>query len=111
MDETLNRKGVTLSHSGETIQWTQVMAIINHELVFAIKNGTSQSWGDFGGPDSLVRFSTSLNNLNGYRPNRSAEWSGVGFATNRVALLKLAKVRYFTDQGQVFESPVNLIVQ
>ena len=111
MDETVNRKGVTLSKIGETIKWTQVMAIINQELVFAIKNGTSESWGDFGGPDSLVRFSSSINNLNGYRPNKSAEWSGVGFATNRVALLKLAKVRYFNDQGQVVESTVNLVVQ
>ncbi len=111
MDETVNRSGVMLSNNGESIKWTQVMAIINDELVFAIKNGTSQSWGDFGGPDTVVRFSSSIQNLNGYRPNRSVEWSGVGFASNRVALLKLAKVRYFTDQGQVFESSVNLVVQ
>lgn len=111
MDEKVNRSGVKLSSNGEAIKWTQVMAIVNQELVFAIKDGTSQSWGDFGGPDSLVRFSSSLNNLNGYRPNRSAEWSGVGFASNRVALLKLAKVRYFTDQGQVLESSINLHVQ
>lgn len=111
MDEKVNRGGVKLSSNGEKIKWTQVMAIINQELVFAIKDGTSQSWGDFGGPDSLVRFSTSLSNLNGYRLNKSVEWSGVGFASNRVALLKLAKVRYFTDQGQVLESSVNIHVQ
>ena len=111
MDDRVNRSGVKLSSNGETIKWTQVMAIINQELVFAVKNGTSQSWGDFGGPDSLVRCSSSLNNLSGYSPNRSVEWSGVGFASNRVALLRLAKVRYFTNQGQVFESNVSLQVQ
>lgn len=111
MDERVNRSGVKLSSNGEMIKWTQVMAIVNQELVFAIKNGTSQSWGDFGGPDSLVRISSPLNDLSGYRPKRSAEWSGVGFASNRVALLKLAKVRYFTNQRQVFESNVSLQVQ
>lgn len=111
MDESLHRSGVTLSSNGESVRWTQVMAIVNDELVFAIKNGTSQSWGDFGGPETLVRFSSSLNNLNRYHPSRSVEWSGVGFAANRVAFLKLAKVRLFTDQGLVLETSVNLVVQ
>ncbi len=111
MDERLNLTGVKLASNGEKIKWTQVMAVINQELVFAIKSGTSESWGDFGGPDSLVRFSTNRNHLNHYSPNKSAEWSGVGFASNRVASLRLTKVRYFTNQGQVFESNVNLQVQ
>lgn len=111
MDDKVNCNGIKLSANGELLKWTQVMAIIKEELVFAIKDGSSQSWGDFGGRETLVRDATSVNDLNGYRPNKSAEWSGVGFASNRVALLKLAKVRYFTDQGQVIESTVNLLVQ
>ncbi len=111
MDDRVNCNGIKLASNGEILKWTQVMAIIDHELVFAIKDGKSQSWGDFGGRDSLVRFSSSLSNLNGYSPNKSAEWSGVGFASNRVASLKLAKVRYFTDQGQVIEMSINLSVK
>ncbi len=111
MDDKVNGNGMKLSANGELLKWTQVMAIINEELVFAIKDGTSQSWGDFGGKDTVVRYASTVNDLNGYRPNKSAEWSGVGFAANRVALLKLAKVRYFTDQGQVIETSVELHVQ
>ncbi len=107
-DDKVNRNGIKLSGNEELLKWTQVMAINNQELVFTIKEGTSQCWGDFGGPDSLVRIPTSLSNLNGYRPNRSAEWSGIGYGANRVSLLKLSKVRYITDQGQVIESTVNL---
>ena len=109
--DRVNRNGVKLSGSGELLKWTQVMAIVNQELVFAIKDGTSQCWGEFGGPDSLVRIPSSLSNLNGYSPNRSVEWSGIGFGANRVFLLKLSKVRYFTDQGQVIESTVNLQIK
>ncbi len=111
VDDKVNCNGVKLSGNGELLKWTQVMAIIKEELVFAIKDGSSQSWGDFGGKETLVRDESSVKDLNGYRPNKSAEWSGVGFASNRVALLKLAKVRYFTDQGQVIETTVNLVVQ
>ncbi len=111
IDARVNCIGVKLSSNNETLKWTQVMAIIDHELVFVIKDGKSQSWGDFGGQDSLVRFSSSVNDLKGYSPNKSVEWSGIGFASNRVALLKLAKVRYFTDQGQVFETSVNLSIK
>lgn len=110
IDERLNCKGIKLSTNGECIKWTQVMAIVNKELVFAIKNGASNSWGEFGGPDSLVRVSSSVDNLGGYSPSNSVKWSGVGFAANRVALLKLAKVRYTTNLGQVSELTVNLRV-
>ncbi len=111
MDDKVSCNGMKLSANGELLKWTQVMAIIQEELVFAIKDGTSQSWGDFGGKETLVRYASTVTDLNGYRPTKSVEWSGVGFAANRVALLKLSKVRYFTDQGQVIESSVNLIVQ
>lgn len=111
MADALSFAGDNLSQSGEVVRWTQLMAIVDQELVFAIKNGTSQSWGSFGGPETLVRQAAPLSHLNNYTPYRSAEWSGVGFASNRVASLKLTRVRYFLDDGNVTEVPVDLIIQ
>ena len=91
--------GSKLQVEGETIRWTQLLAIIEQDVVFAVKNGTSTSWGDFGGPDTLIRTPISPRNLNGYDPNLSCESSGVGYALNRVASLKLLRIRLYTNQG------------
>ena len=91
--------GAKLQVDGETIRWTQLLAIIEQDVVFAVKNGTSISWGNFGGPDTLIRIPISLGNLNGYDPNLSCESSGVGFALNRVASLKLLRIRLHTNRG------------
>lgn len=111
MADSINNSGSNLNQSGEVIRWTQLMAVFGQEIVFAVKDGTSQSWGSFGGPETLVRQPTQLTNLNGYSPYRSAEWSGVGFASNRVASLKLARVRVVFENGDVSDVPVNLVVQ
>jgi len=91
--------GAKLQVEGETIRWTQLLAIIEQDVVFAVKNGTSTSWGNFGGPDTLIRIPISPRNLNGYDPNLSCESSGVGYALNRVASLKLLRIRLYTNQG------------
>lgn len=103
VDDRLGHQGENLAISGETVRWTQSLSISNGELFFTIKSGTSQTWGNFGGPSMLVKLSTSLTNLNDYSPTLSADSSGVGFAANRVASLKLVKVRVFTSQGGVSE--------
>lgn len=102
-DDRVDHQGEKLYVPGETIRWTQSLAISNGELIFSIKSGVSQSWGTFGGPSTEVKLATSLTNLNEYSPILSAESSGVGFAANRVASLKLVKIRVFTSRGGVNE--------
>jgi hypothetical protein len=94
-----------LSQPNETIAWTQSMSLDDEGvLTFAIKNGSSQTWNAFGNDDRLsIRTVGDISNLNGYDTNVSVKNSGVGFASNRVNVLKITAVRYFTDDGQVFE--------
>lgn len=99
IEDRCSNIGAKLQVEGETVRWTQLLAIIEQDVVFAVKNGTSTSWGDFGGPDTLIRTPISPRNLNGYDPNLSCESSGVGYALNRVALLKLLRIRLHTSQG------------
>lgn len=103
VDDRVAHQGENLYIPGEAIRWTQSLAISNGELRFSIKSGSSQSWGSFGGPSTEVKLATSLTNLNDYSPVLSADSSGVGFAANRVASLKLVKIRVFTSQGGVNE--------
>lgn len=98
IDDRCKNIGVKLQVEGETIKWTQLLAIIEQDVVFAVKNGTSESWGDFGGPETLIRVPFLQGNLNGYNLNLSCESSGVGYALNRVASLKLLRVRLYTSQ-------------
>lgn len=99
IDEHIGKAGENLRHAGEVVRWTQFIAILDSEVVFAIKNGTSSSWGNFGGPDTLVRVPQRLDNLNSYNPETSCKASGIGFASNRVASLRLVRVRLYTQQG------------
>ena len=98
IDDRCENIGVKLQVEGETIRWTQLLAIIEQDVVFAVKNGKSRSWGDFGGPETLIRAPLLLANLNNYDPNLTCESSGVGYALNRVASLKLLRVRLYTSQ-------------
>ena len=98
IEDRWGNMGAKLQIEGETIRWTQLLAVIEQDVVFAVKNGTSTSWGNFGGPETLIRIPLSPGNLNDYDPNLSCESSGVGYAWNRVASLKLLRVRLYTNQ-------------
>ncbi len=112
MEDSLSENGDNFVMTGEVVRWTQVMAIHSGQLLFAVKDGTSQSWGSFGGVNTTVRFRNSpVSNLNAYSPTASAEWSGVGYASNRVSSLKIVRVRYFLANGLVVSSDVDLTVQ
>ncbi len=85
---------------GEVVRWTQVMRLNEGELTFEIINGTSQTWGAFGGSGSLkVSITTTLENLNGYSPAVSVANSGISFASNRVQRLAIKQVRWYTSAG------------
>jgi hypothetical protein len=94
----------TLQSADEVITWVQRTAISGGQLSFEIKSGSSQTWGGFGDAGHLkFGVSTSLSNLNGYRPGLSIDGSGVCFGGNRVRHLTLTKLRWFDDDGNVYE--------
>ena len=101
----------TLNSSGDVIQWVQRLKVEDGSLSFEIVEGSSNSWGSFGGDGSLA-FSTptSLENLNGYRPAISLGESQVGYAGNRVQRLLLKKLVWHTDDGETHElhAPIDI---
>jgi hypothetical protein len=105
-ETNLTRKSIesdaSLSHEGESIAWTTRMKLTNNALAFSILNGTSTTWGNFGGGTTLhSSYASSIANLDAYSPDFSIENSGVGFASNRVASLVLKRVRYTLGNGDV----------
>ena len=88
----------------ETVHWTQSVSLEGQSLVFEIINGSSTTWGSFGGQGYLKSsLATALENLNGYNPEVSAANSGVGFAGNRVQSLVLRRIRLTTSTGVTVE--------
>ena len=102
----LTRKSIennsSLSNDNEVVAWTSRMKLTSNSLAFTIVNGTSTTWGTFGGGTALhSAYGTSLTSLNGYSPDFSVANSGIGFASNRVQSLKLKCVRYTLANGNV----------
>lgn len=99
-----SREGQLLRNTGETIRWTVRMELNSDEdwLKFAIRNGSSQSWGTFGTSGWFQLYvSSNLNSLDSYTSDVSVAQSGVGFAGNRVSSLVLKQVRRTWSDGQV----------
>lgn len=85
---------------GETVRWTQAMAIEEGRLVFEIVKGSSVTWGNFGDNGHLkLDIATTLENLDSYSPTVSANHSEVSFAGNRVNKLTLKSVTYTHASG------------
>lgn len=100
-----------LATDSETIRWTQSMYLVGDVLTFEVSNGSSTTWGTFGGEGKLrAATTTQLSNLNGYDPTTSAKQSGVGYAANRVGKLVLKQVRLLTDSGVVLEDATERMV-
>ncbi len=100
-----------MSTSGETVRWTQVMRLSEGRIVFEVINGSSTTWGAFGGQGYLkLAVPTSLADLNAYSPSVSVNNSGVGFASNRVQSLVLKRVRYQLSNGMVLEDGTARVV-
>jgi len=93
-----------LSQPGEVIRWTQRMKLSDGNLLFETVNGSSATWGSFGGQGYLKgQVPTTLANLNAYHPSVSVENSGVSYAANRVQSLVLKRVRVVTSTGETLE--------
>ena len=108
-DEARSDTREVIRVDGDVVRWTSVMAIREGELLFAIKDGTSQSWGDFGGPDYLVRMpAEGLNDLSRYTPLQSVEDVDIGFGSNRVQSLILLRIRAYRADGTYETVEANL---
>ena len=91
---------------GETITWTQRMAISSGNLAFTINNGQSTTWGQFGQGQSISvngNFATTMSSLSGYNPSTSISKSVVGWESNRVTSMTLVQVRYYA-KGQLLST-------
>jgi len=93
-----------LTTQGEAVSWTQSMALEEGNLVFEITNGSSTTWGSFGGQGYLTfSMCTSMASLNTYNPDVSVANSGVSYAANRVQSLTLKRIRLYTSDGTEVE--------
>ncbi|MBN1393884.1 MAG: hypothetical protein JW959_02550 [Pirellulales bacterium] len=93
-----------LATPGETIRWTQVMQKTDDGLEYQVINGSSTTWGEFGGEGSIkLAVSAPIADLNAYSPANSVEHSGVSYAGHRVQSLVLKKIRAYTDEGLLAE--------
>jgi hypothetical protein len=92
-----------LSYNDEVVTWVQRITLENDTLTFQVREGASETWGSFGGGELTLNATTSLTNLNGYRPGISITESQVSYAENRVGSLTLKKLVWTTDDGEVHE--------
>lgn len=100
-----------LNQTNDVVAWVQRLKIENGSLSFEVVEGSSASWGSFGGEGSLASSSpTSLDGLNGYSPGISLGESQVGYAGNRVQHLLLKKLVWVTDDGETHElqAPIDI---
>ncbi|MCA9191662.1 MAG: hypothetical protein KDB03_07870 [Planctomycetales bacterium] len=104
---TLSRRlysGVKLSRDSETVRWTQVVHDEGNQFFIGIVNGSSYTWGSFGGSGAFISVADAGNQtLNNYTPQDSIQNSSVTFASNRVSSLILRRIRLFNSLGQVSE--------
>lgn len=99
--EVDTKGGVTLNLSGETISWTQSMTVKEGKITFAIKNGKSETYGEFGGDGFSVSQNAQAGSLDSYVMASSLENSGAVLGKNRVTSMKLKEVRYYYSNGTV----------
>lgn len=102
-----------LATAGERIKYTMTMKIEDGLLQFGVRNGTSQTWGAFGGTSEQWNSSvvSQYANLDGYSPAISATYSRVGYAANRVQKFSLKEVRYYRNNELIHKDTGERIVQ
>lgn len=93
-----------LRYENETVSWVQRMTLEAGALTFEIIDGSSESWGSFGGAGHLrISIPGSYENLNNYHPAVSLLDSGVNYGGNRVSSLTLRLLRWWDSEGNVYE--------
>lgn len=101
---------VRFDAAAETISWIQIAQKQPSGWAFAVGFGTSQSWGNFGGPETIVSI-PQADLRTSYNPQDSITASGVIFAKNRVDRLTLKKVRLYYGDNQSRDVSVGVSVQ
>lgn len=100
-----------LHHDFETVDWTQVVALTEGGFYFGIIDGSSETWGTFGGSSTFISVPSSIVgenlSLDDYSPQHSLSNSGVTYASNRVGHLRLKKMRVHLSNGYVSEFVLN----
>ncbi|MCM2374985.1 hypothetical protein [Aporhodopirellula aestuarii] len=100
VSEARSLTGALLTHDGDVIRWTSVLMVRNGDFYFAIKNGTSKSWGEFGGPEYLLQVPAGeVQNLSKYSPRQSIGDVDIGFGRNRVKSLSIRRIRAYREDG------------
>jgi hypothetical protein len=107
VDEERSTTKVALTTAHDHVRWTNVMALIDGKLYFAVKSGHCNDWGAFGGPEYLVEMETELNDLSGYQPQQSVDTVDIGFGGNRVNSVTLRAVIFHYADGTVEKMQVN----
>lgn len=107
-DEVRSLTSQALSQSNDEIHWTNVMVILEEKLLFAVKDGSSLTWGNFGGPEYLVEIpGATYSDLAEYHPQQTLDTVDIGFGANRIDSLTLTRVRVYYTDGKVTTVPVN----
>jgi hypothetical protein len=88
-----------LSRSAEFITWTQVLETNGNQIAFSLINGRSQTWGYFDHPQTTIIQDGTITSLAGYSPEVSVNNSCITYGQNRVYVLRLTTVRYYSDMG------------
>jgi len=96
-----------LSSSAETIRWTQVLSTQNGQLRFQIDDGTSETWGSFGGSETSLTGAVGVWSLNQYNTYVSLENSIVSFGANRIDMLRITAVRRYQADGTLISEDKN----
>ncbi len=98
---TNDRDSFLLMTPGETVTYTLRMSLLYGSwLGFSVRNGQSETWGQFGGDSLRLVSYTDLPNLNSYSTENSTTNSRIGFASYRVTRFVLKEVRYYS-QGEL----------
>ncbi len=90
-----------LSTDGEVITYSMTMTLTGGDIVFEVKNGSSDTWGNFGIGYFKTSVPTSQTAFTLYSPDVSVANSKVGFAKNRVQKFVLKQVRYYSVTGEI----------
>lgn len=100
LSQTKSGREDQLSMTTETVLWTQVLETNGGVLQFRVENGSSVTWGTFGS-GLQVTIPGGPPNLNNYSPEVSIRSSCVTYGTNRVDILAILSVRYYSASGLV----------
>lgn len=92
------------STTGETIKWTQRLSTDGQQLRVTVFNGSSTTWGTFGGSNLIVNINAAVPYLCFYSTNTSVQNSSVTYGGNRVIVLKINEVRRYNAAGELLST-------